>query len=66
MCRLARQKSNKANSSTLYLPAKGYFREKYKSQNINPISPTPKSTMSTIKTIVKSYQLFFIDKINEK
>ena len=26
-------------------PAKGYFRETYKSQNINPISPTPKFTL---------------------
>ena len=26
-------------------PAKSYFRETYKSQNINPISPTPKFTL---------------------
>ena len=26
-------------------PAKGYFRKTYKSQNINPISPTPKVTL---------------------
>ena len=26
-------------------PAKGYFRETYKSQNINPISLTPKFTL---------------------
>ena len=29
-------------------PAKGYFRETYESQNINPISPTPKFTLCTI------------------
>ena len=30
-------------------PAKGYFRETYKSQNINPISPTPKFTFGIIQ-----------------
>ena len=29
--------SNKANSTNLYPPMKGYLRETYKSQNINPI-----------------------------
>ena len=29
--------------------AKGYFRETYKSQNINPISPTPKFTFHIIQ-----------------
>ena len=29
-------------------PAKGYFRETNKSQNINPISPTPKFTFGVI------------------
>ena len=40
-----KQKSNKANSSNSYPPLKGYFRETYKSQNINTISQTPKITM---------------------
>ena len=31
----------------------GYFRETYKSQNLNPISPTPKFTLGMIQTIVK-------------
>ena len=30
-------KFNKANSTNLYPPKKGYFRETCKSQNINPI-----------------------------
>ena len=30
-------------------PRKGYFRETYKSQNINPISPTPKFTLGIIQ-----------------
>ena len=30
-------------------PAKGYFRETYKSQHINPISPTPKFTLGIIR-----------------
>ena len=29
----------------IYIQAKGYFRETYKSLNINPISPTPKFTL---------------------
>ena len=40
MCRLAKPKPNKANSSNLYPPTKGYFRETCKPQNINLISPT--------------------------
>ena len=35
-------------------PAKGYFRETYKSQNINPISPTPKFIFGIIQIKVKS------------
>ena len=31
------RKMNKANSTNLYPPAKGYLRETCKSQNINPI-----------------------------
>ena len=41
MCRLAKPKSNKANSLNLYPKTNGYFRETYKPQNINLISPTP-------------------------
>ena len=40
MCRLAKPKINKANSLNLYPKTNGYFRETYKSQNINLISPT--------------------------
>ena len=40
-------------------PAKGYFRETYKSQNINPISLTPKVTVGIIQIKVKGYQLVF-------
>ena len=29
--------------------AKGYFRETYKSQNMNPSSPTPKFTLGIIQ-----------------
>ena len=35
-------------------PAKGYFRETNKSQNINPISPTPKFYFGIIQTKVKN------------
>ena len=34
--------------------AKGYLRETDKSQNVNPISPTPKFTLSIIRIKVKS------------
>ena len=30
-------------------PAKGHFRDIYKSQNVNPISPTPKFTLGIIQ-----------------
>ena len=33
---------------TFTSPAKDYFRETYKSQNINPISPSPKFTLGII------------------
>ena len=39
--------------------AKGYFREIYKSQNINPISPTPKFTFGIIQIKVKSLSTSF-------
>ena len=38
-------------------PAKGYFRETNKSQNINSISPTPKFTMVSYRSRLKAYQL---------
>ena len=37
---------NKTNSSNLYPPTKSYFREKSKSQKINPISPTLASPLN--------------------
>ena len=37
----------------------GYFRESYKSQNINPISPTPKFTLGIIQINVKSLSTSF-------
>ena len=40
-------------------PAKGYFRETYKSQNINPSSPSPKFTLGIIKIKVKSLSTSF-------
>ena len=40
-------------------PGKGYFRETNKSQNINPISLTPKFTFGIIQIKVKNYQLVF-------
>ena len=39
--------------------AKGYFRETNKSQNINPISPTPKFTFGIIQIKVKSLSASF-------
>ena len=47
------------NSSNLYPPAKVYFRETYKSQNINHISPTPKFNMGTIEIIVEILSTIF-------
>ena len=40
-------------------PAKGYFRETYKSQNINTISPTPKFTLGIIQIKVKRLSTSF-------
>ena len=40
-------------------PAKGNFRETNKSQNINPISPTPKFTFGIIQIKVKSLSTSF-------
>ena len=41
------------------LPTKGYLRETNKSQNINPISPTPKFTFGIIQIKVKSLSTSF-------
>ena len=40
-------------------PTKGYFRETNKSQNINPISQTPKFTFGIIQIKVKSLSTSF-------
>ena len=68
MCRLAKQKSNKAYLSNLYPPAKDYFRETYKIQNINPISPTAQFLFDIIQITVKglstSFQCLVQYKIN--
>ena len=40
-------------------PAKGYFRDTNKSQNINPIPPTPKFTFAIIQIKVKSLSTSF-------
>ena len=51
-----------------FFPAEGYFRETNKSQNINPISPTPKFTFGIIqikvKSILTSFQWLVQYKIN--
>ena len=52
MYRLAKQKSNKANG---YF----YFRETFKKQNINHISPTPKFTLGIIQIIIKGLSTSF-------
>ena len=51
MCHLAKQMSNKVKLSFIS-PAKGYFRETYKSQNINSISPT-RSKLKKVRERVK-------------
>ena len=40
----------------LISPAKGYFRVTYKSQNINPISPTSKFNLVRAKSLSTSFQ----------
>ena len=40
-------------------PVKGYFRETYKSKNINPISPTPKFTSGITQFKAKSLSTSF-------
>ena len=39
---------------------KGDFKETYKSQNINPISPTPKFTLGIIQISLKHINLFSV------
>ena len=39
---------------------KGYFRETCKSQNRNPISPTPKFTLGIVQIITKASQLYLV------
>ena len=39
--------------------AKSYLRETYKSQNVNPISPSPKFTLGIIQIRVKSLSTSF-------
>ena len=58
MCRLAKQKSN-GKLVEFISPAKGYVRETYKSQKINPISPTPKFTFAIIQIKVRSQSTSF-------
>ena len=40
-------------------PAKGYFRETFKSENIKHFSPTPKFTLGIIQIKVKSLSTSF-------
>ena len=47
---------NKANLWNFY-PQRRFFREKSKSQNRNPISPTTKSTSGIIQVTTKACQL---------
>ena len=61
-CKGSRDNINriKPNSLIFFIPprqTKGYFREKSKSQNIDPISPTTKSTSSIIQVETKACQL---------
>ena len=48
-------------------PAKGYFRETNKSQNINPIFTEPLSSpLVSYRSRLKAYQLVFSGKFNTK
>ena len=50
----------KQGKFVLYIfPAKGYFRETNKSQNINPIFPTSKFTFGIIQMKIKSLSTSF-------
>ena len=59
MCRPAKLKSNKANSSNLYSPAKGYFREMCISQNIESHFSSPKCNLGIIQITIKSLSTIF-------
>ena len=59
MCRLAKLKSNKANSSNLYSPAKGYFREMCILHNIESHFSSPKCNFGIIQIIIKSLSTIF-------
>ena len=48
---------NKAKSLNGYPTIKVYFREMFKSQNINLISPTPKFSLGIIHTILVLIQI---------
>ena len=66
--KVSRQKQkdeNKTNSPNLYPPMKGYFRETYKSQNINPIYLNPKLTFRIIQIIANHCQVWFRSKFNK-
>ena len=58
MCRLAKPKSRKANTSNLY-PRQSKFRQTCKLQNKNPLSPTPQFTLGIIQIIIKSISTIF-------
>ena len=56
----------KQNKFVEYIsPAKGYFRETYKSQNIKHISPTPNFTLDIIQIEVKSISKIVSDNDQE-
>ena len=54
MCRLAKPKSNKANSLNVYPRTNDSFRETCKSQKINLIFSNPKFKLGIIQIIIKS------------
>ena len=59
MCRLAEQKSNNENLSNIFARQRVILKKTNKSQNINPISPTPKFTFGIIQIKVKSLSTSF-------
>ena len=56
---LAEHKSNKENLLNIFSRRRVFFRESNNSQNINPISPTPKFTFGIIQIKVKSLSTSF-------
>ena len=62
MCCLAKHKPYKANLSHVYHPG----GKTYKSQNINPISPTPKFIFGIIMIAVKSLSTFSLALFNKE